>query len=144
MKRSSCADCRDVTAPTPVLVDWQDMRDGCVAMASSADEFHAVWAAWRTWFNDEFPNGHHIGHHRGCGYTRAGPLRMAPLDESGHRFLAELLVLDNGSPVRSDGDPDELVTERAEVTTTIQLPPVLMGAMVHAVTTARRRTLDAI
>lgn len=143
-----------MTAPTPVLVDWQDMRDGCVAMTSSADEFHAVWAAWRTWFYDAFPESHaHFlnGHHRaskptstGCGCYRAGPIRVAPLDESGHRFLAELLVLDNGSPVRSDGDPDELVTERAEVTTTIQLPPVLMGAMVHAVTTARRRTLDAI
>ena len=122
-----------------ILIDWKQMNEGIAAMVSSSDEFVAVRDAWRTWFNDEFPNGHHIRvHHRGCGCTRAGPLRMAPLDESGHRFLAELLVLDNGSPVRSDGDPDELATERAEVTTTVQLPPVLMGAMVHAVTAQRK------
>lgn len=126
-----------------ILVDWEQMNEGIAAMVSSSDEFVAVRDAWRTWFYDEFPNDHLRVHHRGCGCTWAGPVRMAPLDESGHRFLAEMFVLDDGSPVRSDGDPDELVVELVEVTTISQLPPVLMGAMVHAVTTTRRRTLDA-
>ena len=128
-----------------ILIGWEQMNEGIAAMVSSSDEFVAVQDAWRTWFYDEFPNDHDIRvHHRGCGCTRAGPLRMAPLDESGHRFLIESVVLDDGYPVRSISNPDEVATERAEVTTTIQLPPVLMGAMVHAVTTTRRRTLDAI